>query len=114
MALKSQNQSYSLRFVRNRENFRNPFCAKLVITYPNCDNLIQNNEWNLWKFTRKFWNCEAPPFTDFLVSTVSKINTRYRWPADHFAFHLEHLFGLPSLNSLHQCLTVPSLTTFCP
>jgi hypothetical protein len=34
----------------------------------------------LWKFTRKFWNCEAPSFTIFLVHTLNKIITHYRWP----------------------------------
>jgi hypothetical protein len=34
----------------------------------------------LWKFTRTFWNCEAPSFTNFLISTLNKIITHYRWP----------------------------------
>jgi hypothetical protein len=30
----------------------------LCKTCDNCDNLVQNSAWNLWKFTRNFWNCE--------------------------------------------------------
>jgi hypothetical protein len=30
-----------------------------------CDNLVEKNAWNLWKFTRNLWNCEAPSYTNF-------------------------------------------------
>jgi hypothetical protein len=33
----------------------------------------------LWKFTRKFWNCEVPSSTNSLVNTFNKIITNYRW-----------------------------------
>jgi hypothetical protein len=57
-----------------------------------CDNLTEKNSWNLWKFTSKFWKCEAPSFTNFLVNTLNKIVTHYRRPADHFALHRKHVF----------------------
>jgi hypothetical protein len=35
----------------------------------------------LWKFTRMFWNCEAPFFRNVLVNTLNKIITHYSdWP----------------------------------
>jgi hypothetical protein len=49
-----------------------------------CENFIKNSDRNLWKFTRKFWNCEAPTFTNFLVNTLIKIMTHYRWPTTSF------------------------------
>jgi hypothetical protein len=73
IALKSQSRSHSLRFVRTHEFFRNPSCAKLVIVWHNCDNLVEKSAWVLWKFTRKFWNCEAPSFT------LNNLITHYRW-----------------------------------
>jgi hypothetical protein len=33
----------------------------------------------VWKFTQKFRNCEASSFTNFLVNTLNKIITHYRW-----------------------------------
>jgi hypothetical protein len=66
-----------------------------------CDNLVENSVWHLWKFTRKFWNCEEPSFA------LNKIITHYRWPADRFAVHREHLFARPSLNILHHWLKSP-------
>jgi hypothetical protein len=57
--------SHSLCSVRTCEHFRNPSCAKLVVAYRNCDNLVENSAWNLWKFTRKFWNRETQSFTIF-------------------------------------------------
>jgi hypothetical protein len=50
-----------------------------VTAWPKCNSLIQNSEWNLWKFTRKLSNCEAPSLTNFLVDTLNKIITHYRW-----------------------------------
>jgi hypothetical protein len=79
-----------LRFVCTGEHFLNPSCAKLVIAYSNFYNLVENSAWNLLKFTWKFWNCEAPSFTKFLVNTLNKMITHYRWPVDYFALHREH------------------------
>jgi hypothetical protein len=45
-----------------------------------CDNLVHKRAWNLWKFTQKFWNYEVPSFTNFLVNTLNKNITYYRWP----------------------------------
>jgi hypothetical protein len=44
-----------------------------------CDNLLVKTVWNLWKFTRTFWNCEAVVFCTFLVNSL-KIITHYIWP----------------------------------
>jgi hypothetical protein len=56
--LKSQSRSHSFRFMNIFEHFLNPSCAKLTIAQPNCDNLVENSAWKLWKCTRKFWSCE--------------------------------------------------------
>jgi hypothetical protein len=53
-------------------------CQHFVHTHePNCDNLLQNIAWNLLKFTRKFWNCKALSFTNFLSTlwTRSSLTT---------------------------------------
>jgi hypothetical protein len=71
---------HSQHFVCTYDNFRNPCCSKLVIAYPNCDNLVENSAWNLWKLTWKFWNREVLSFTNFLVNTLKKI-THHRWSA---------------------------------
>jgi hypothetical protein len=106
---KSQSRCHSLCFVHTREHFWNPYCAKLMITSPNCDNLIENIAWNLWKFTWKFSKCKVASFTNFLVNTLNILQV-----ADHFALHLEHLFACPYLNILHHCVTVSSLITYWP
>jgi hypothetical protein len=41
IALKSQSRNHSLRFMRTCEHFRKTSRAKLVIAYPNCDNLVK-------------------------------------------------------------------------
>jgi hypothetical protein len=69
--------------------------------------------WNLWKFARKFWNCEAPSFTNFLVNTLNKIITHCWRPADHLVLHREHLYA-HLLNILHKCLVFPSFFKFWP
>jgi hypothetical protein len=56
-----------------------------------CNNLIGNSAWNLWKFMWKFWNCEAPSFTDFFINTLNKI-THSLQMADHFTLLCEYLF----------------------
>jgi hypothetical protein len=75
-----KSQSDSLCFACTREHFRNPSCTTLVIAYPNCDNVVENSAWNLWKFqTKEFWNCKGLSFTNVLVNTSNKIITYYRW-----------------------------------
>jgi hypothetical protein len=46
--------------MRTREHFRKQCCSKLVIAQPNCNNLIEDSAWNLWKLTWKFRYNEAP------------------------------------------------------
>jgi hypothetical protein len=69
-------RGHSLYFVPTQEHFWNPCCTKLVTAQPNCDNLVENSAWKLWKF----WNYEASPFTNFLVNNLNKIFNHYRWP----------------------------------
>jgi hypothetical protein len=80
---------------RTREHFRIPSCAELMVAYPNCDNVVENSAWNLWKFTWKFWNCEAPSSRNFLVNILNKIITRYRCPTTSlFIVNIcSHIFG---------------------
>jgi hypothetical protein len=74
------------------DHFRNSSCTKFVmIAYSNCANLIENSESDLWKFTQKFWNCQALSVTNFLVNTLNKIITHYRWPTNHFNLLHENL-----------------------
>jgi hypothetical protein len=73
ITLRSQSWSNSLCFMRTLEHFWRTHLAQ------NCGNLVENSAWNLWKFTRKFWNCEASSFTNFLVNTLNKIINQYRW-----------------------------------
>jgi hypothetical protein len=40
------------------------------------DNLVENSAYNLWKFTRHIWNCEASSFAN-MVDTLNKIITHY-------------------------------------
>jgi hypothetical protein len=60
--------------------------------YLYCDNLVENSAWNLWKFARKFWNCEAPPFTNFLSTlwTVSSLTTHGLFIANSCSPIFEH------------------------
>jgi hypothetical protein len=97
-------ESHSLCFVRTREHFRNSSYSQLVIAYPKCDNIVENSAWNLRKFTRKFWNCEAPSFA------LNKITTRYKWPTT--SLFIMNIY--PSLYILHHCLSFPLLLTFWP
>jgi hypothetical protein len=60
--------------------FSEPILRRLARAYPNYDDLVENSTWNLWKFTRKFWNCVASSFTIIFVKTLDKIITHYRWP----------------------------------
>jgi hypothetical protein len=60
---------------------------ELVIAQPNCDTLVENTASNLWNLTWKFLNCEAQSLINFLVNTLNKIITHYRWTPDHFALH---------------------------
>jgi hypothetical protein len=89
-------------------SFLNPSCSRTVVVYPICDSPMQNSAWNMWKSTRKFWNWEAPSFTNFLVKT---------WTRSSLATDGRQLrssswtFVRPSLNILHHCLTVPALIT---
>jgi hypothetical protein len=55
-----------LCFMRPHGNFWNPSCAKPLIAYLACHNLARN----LWKFTRKSWNCKAPSFSIIFCSTL--------------------------------------------
>jgi hypothetical protein len=105
IAQKYQSRRHSLRFMRTRERFMNPSCAKYVIAQSECDNIVEKNAWNLWKFTRKFWNFAAPSFTNCFVNTLIKIATHFRWPTT--SFFTVNIFR-PSLNILQHCLTVPS------
>jgi hypothetical protein len=84
---KNQNPSYPLHFLCTHEHFWNLSSTEIMmIAYPNCDNLVENSAWNLWKFIWKFWNCKALSFTNFLVNTLDKIVTPYRWSATSLFF----------------------------
>jgi hypothetical protein len=97
-----KSRSHSQRFMRTREHFRNPSCAKLVIVSLT-DNLAGKSAWNVWRFTRKFWNCEAPSFTNSFGHEQDHHSLQM---ADHFALHRGRLLARPALNILHHCLTV--------
>jgi hypothetical protein len=88
------------------------FCTPMSIfrthLVQNCDNPVENSAYSLWKFTQKFWNCEVPSFTNFLVSTLNKMHSLQM--ADHFTLHCDNLFAhlwtfytiaLQFLDSLH-------------
>jgi hypothetical protein len=56
------------------------------------------------EFTLKFWDCEVLSLTNFLLNTLNKIITQYRWPANHiYSSIFEHfiLLSLQFLQSLH-------------
>jgi hypothetical protein len=110
-ALKSHSRSHSLHFVHTRDNFRKQSYAKLVIAKTNCDNLVEKSAWNIRKFTRKLWNCEAPSFTNSLVNTLNKIITHYRWATLHFSSWnfsptFEHSTPLSYSSFIHYILAV--------
>jgi hypothetical protein len=95
--------------VCTREHFWNPSSAKLVIAYPNYWNLTENSACNLLKFTWKFWNCEAPSFTDFL----STLSVRSSLTTDGWTLRSSSwTFVYPSLNTLCHCLIVPLYIKF--
>jgi hypothetical protein len=48
--IKSKPEIFSV-FCAHPWVFSSPSCAKLVIAKPNCDNLVENRAWTLWKFT---------------------------------------------------------------
>jgi hypothetical protein len=66
---KVKSRSHSLRFVRSRELFRNPSCAKPVII---CVKFVE-----IRKKVLKLWSAV---FHKFLVNILNKIITHYRWP----------------------------------
>jgi hypothetical protein len=76
---KSQSGSHSLCFVLARECFRYPSFSKLVIASPHCDNFLEKVAWNVWKFTRIFWHCEASSFKNGLVNILKTFITHCRW-----------------------------------
>jgi hypothetical protein len=88
---KPQSQSYSLHIVCTREHFWTHLGQP-------CDDRLaqlwspQSTVHTMWKFKWKFWNCEVPSFTNFLVNTLNKIITHRRL-ADHFALHCEHMLA---------------------
>jgi hypothetical protein len=97
--------------------FSEPILCK-TCDWLTCHHLIGNRAWNLWNFTRNFWYCEAPSFANFLFSTLNKIATHYRWPADRLAIYREYLFAHPwtfksivlqFLHSLHFCRIPPHI-----
>jgi hypothetical protein len=59
--------------------------------------MLQSHTEQCLKFVEihiKLMNYEAQSFTNFLVNTLNKfIISHYKWPADHFALHREHLFA---------------------
>jgi hypothetical protein len=99
IALKIYNiRNQSLRFVRTCEHFRKQSWA-LMIAYLICDNLAEKSAWNLWKFTRNFWNREAPCFANFLVNTLNSLQMA-GWPLRSLSW----AFIRPSLNILYIVL----------
>jgi hypothetical protein len=76
---------HSLHLVCICEHFWSPSWRKTFRSIV-CDNLAENSAWNLWKFTRKLWNCEAPSQKFFSQHFGQDM-------ADHFALHCEHLFA---------------------
>jgi hypothetical protein len=85
---------------------RNPFsvfCAHLwafsePILHRTCDSVAViiswRTVWNLWRFTWKFWNCEVPSFTNFLVSALNRIITHCRWPTTFYTIVLQFFHSL--------------------
>jgi hypothetical protein len=66
---KSKNKSFSVfcghRWVRSESSLRKTRESLA------CYNLINNSSWNLRKFKRKFWNCEASSFTTLSTRSLT-------------------------------------------
>jgi hypothetical protein len=92
--------------MRTREHFRNPSCAKLVIAWPNYDNLVESAKFV--EIHRKVVELGSDVFTNFLLHTLNIIITHNRWPTTRFYretlfAHLRTFYNiaLQFLHSLH-------------